>query len=156
MLECTMLLLLAFAYAGPVGYWAGFFNFRIVIWTVCIYHALPALDDALGKRAGSHSPKSFVDVVWQDWHRIVQPIMQLPVTWGCNLKWCEPGLYALFEGGLGRQFSDRYLLYATDYCCEYWTIFPIMTCHVILLSPQTKNSEFSSSFPYNTISTNLT
>jgi hypothetical protein len=107
MMLCTLLLFIAFAYAGPIGYW-GWFNWRVVIYTICIYFSLPLIEEAVSKKTGGYTPKTLLNFINNDWRKILPYIHHLPVSWGCPLKNCEPGLYALFEGGpLGRWHADE-------------------------------------------------
>ncbi|CAG0918337.1 unnamed protein product [Notodromas monacha] len=107
MQKCLLLLLLGFAYAGPMGNW-GWFNFRIVIWTICLYYAIPILEDTFSPKGGPHTPKTMIAYVKEDWRKMIPHIMALPISTGCPLKQCEPGLFDLFAGqGFGFMEDDE-------------------------------------------------
>ncbi|CAG0917915.1 unnamed protein product [Notodromas monacha] len=104
--KCVLMLLLGFAYAAPIGYW-GWFNWRIVIYTVSLYNAMPIIETTLSNKLGGHTPKTFAKFIKEDWRKALPYFLALPVSWGCPLKDCERGLFDLFAGGpLGRWYAD--------------------------------------------------
>ncbi|CAG0917795.1 unnamed protein product [Notodromas monacha] len=96
-LKAVLLLLVAFAYAGPLGYW-GPFSLRIAIWAGCIYYALDEIIRVVGSRAGPFTPKKWYETM-KEKEKLIQMVINLPLGSDCKLKMCEPGLYGLFAGG---------------------------------------------------------
>jgi hypothetical protein len=93
-------ILAAFAYAGPLGDW-GPFPLRIAFWVAGIYHSIPQVMQILGSRTGPLTPQKWLnEVKGHGSHAIFKIYENLPLSNSpCKLKFCEPGLFALFAGG---------------------------------------------------------